>query len=760
MRLETQIEKLLIYDPDQSRSTVHVFVAHPTPVEEQTLGRLVMLIEIEPRQPSDQDFIHALQHDLAQAFYGSDALHPEAAFESTLHTINQRIADLVADYAYNWHEHLNVVIGVIHADQLIFADYGNIHIFLFHDTRVTDILASAEGTGQTGRAPVPGHGSPLKVFSNIATGKLRPGENVLFTTTALMDYFSQEKLRRLITERPPKEALAALESILAENINNTAFATVLLSAREPQTAQTFRSEPLPVTASVGAVTAPQASMDRLIQREQRMQEFLTPSLAGNIRKSLGSAIGSSIRSLKLRLTRRPQARRGVLAEELHDYAAPYGAKTERERSSLTIITVKLFSALWRGLTVLVLWGREVIIHKQKPAIDAHALAGRISSLPSRLIIYFKRLTPRGKILLGAAAIIIFAFAQGVVSTGFRQTAEGNDQKYEGTVSTIEGLILEADLALSYDNTTGAREKITQAQNAITELPQRTTAQKERARLLTDKLSPIREQANGITRIDHPTVAADFGVFGDVSVAGMALVNDVLYTFSPADNSIYALERDATAPEVFAKASSAPTFQYVVSPSANTLTFFTTKNGITEFTIQGKGLRDLPLTLSAEGPNIVDIGQYQGRLYFLDIANNQVWKATRGAQGYGTTQAWIQDSSASVRGGRSLAIDGSIYILTDTGTILKFTRGSQEQFALDAIEPSLTSGTKLWTDTESDKLYILDANGKRLVVFTKEGRLVHQYISDGFDSLRGLAIDEKNKTAYLLNGAKVFSLPLQ
>jgi hypothetical protein len=91
-------DKIVIYDPAKSRSVCHVFLSHQSPAEEKSLGKLLLLAEIESRDGINLDIINAIQNELKHSYFNTDDLNIETAFEKALESVNQKIADMVGDY--------------------------------------------------------------------------------------------------------------------------------------------------------------------------------------------------------------------------------------------------------------------------------------------------------------------------------------------------------------------------------------------------------------------------------------------------------------------------------------------------------------------------------------------------------------------------------------------------------------------------------------------------------------------------------------
>ena len=70
-------------------------------------------------------------------------------------------------------------------------------------------------------------------------------------------------------------------------------------------------------------------------------------------------------------------------------------------------------------------------------------------------------------------------------------------------------------------------------------------------------------------------------------------------------------------------------------------------------------------------------------------------------------------------GIALTIDGYLWILKSDGSILRYLAGKETDWKVGVVEPSLLSAKDIWTDEASKYLYVLDAAGKRVVVFDKD-----------------------------------------
>jgi len=142
------------------------------------------------------------------------------------------------------------------------------------------------------------------------------------------------------------------------------------------------------------------------------------------------------------------------------------------------------------------------------------------------------------------------------------------------------------------------------------------------------------------------------------------------------------------------------------------------------------------------------------LYILAPQDNQIWKYTSTSGQLSAEQAYVVDGT-DISAGVDLAIDGNIFVLTSTGEIIKFGRGSREELAvrdIPAPNESFTGPLQIETTNDGDRLYVLD--GTRIVVLDKTGRFQAQYVPDGLESIQAFYVDEAANELTVLSDGKL------
>ena len=126
-----------------------------------------------------------------------------------------------------------------------------------------------------------------------------------------------------------------------------------------------------------------------------------------------------------------------------------------------------------------------------------------------------------------------------------------------------------------------------------------------------------------------------------------------------------------------------------------------------------------------------LGVYFGNIYVLDKKDG-ILKFASGS--YDKSQ-YFQGTTPNLTKATSIAIDGSIWILSSDGTIGKFTSGKADNFSISGLETKFSSPTRIYTNLDSDNVYVLDNGNSRIVVLNKDGGYKEQYQSETLKSAK-------------------------
>lgn len=747
LRIETS--QLLIYDPDKSRTTVHCFVARPTPLEERMLGRLFLLVEIDSRDPATIEVLHALQQEVSAQYYQSDEFNAESAFERALQRTNERLHDLLTDTLEAWVARANILIAVLKDTSLHFSVIGRLHAFLIHRQRIVDILDTS--TGATADAA-----SPLKIFSNIVSGQLRLDDALLFCTPSLLDYLSQEKLKRIVSERPAPEAVRSLESLLAEADATASFGALIANI----TALPVAEAQTPVTATphdAQEILQPQRSMEELIRRERQTNDLLTHPLWPNVGRLLKTAASGAqgAASSLLRAKRQEQHKE----EDQQPRAASWHGRPERRRSVLqsilrgSIIAVGVLARILVRVLgwIAALFTRPAVRQRVRslPAGTNHRLAG--------VVTWFRRLSRTRRLLFVAAIVLLVVFAQSVVFSGKSQERSQRHENAVAALARAQELVSAADAALLIQNESGARKNLQDAATELGSIPESEKALRNDAETVSaniqDKLQTLRH-----------AVAVDPALVVDLANADAAMtpksllaVNTTLYSFNGRTDTVYRIDTEKKTIETVVDAPSlAYHLQYFV-PGGQNLFAYQSDGNLQQIQTAQKTLATTPVQYQNVDRDVRSGMVYNNRLYTLDARNGQIFRHERSGNGYAQGKSWVTDSGVDLREARSLVIDGSVYVLRTGGEVVKLTNGKRDSAVFEAVDPALQEPLMLAL-SEAGTLLVLDPSQQRIVEYAKDGAFHRQYVAPSLSNAVSFSV-AKN-VVYVLSGTQVVQFALQ
>lgn len=150
-----------------------------------------------------------------------------------------------------------------------------------------------------------------------------------------------------------------------------------------------------------------------------------------------------------------------------------------------------------------------------------------------------------------------------------------------------------------------------------------------------------------------------------------------------------------------------------------------------------------------------ISSFRSNIYFLDSKSGEIAEYSQ----FLIPQFWLSPGTKKAISAKSMAIDGSIWILTENKEIERYSKGFYKETLKLSLFPYLENPTKIWTSEKLPYFYLLEPSQNRIIILNKKGEIIKQYRSEKFDNLLDFAISEDGKTIYLLNGLKVYKILL-
>ena len=165
-----------------------------------------------------------------------------------------------------------------------------------------------------------------------------------------------------------------------------------------------------------------------------------------------------------------------------------------------------------------------------------------------------------------------------------------------------------------------------------------------------------------------------------------------------------------------------------------------------------------LAIEGEWEGDVLIYAYAGNFYVLEREASKIWRYAGIEGGFGSKQEWLAaGTEPDLTSIFNWTIDGSIWFLSETGKVFKFTRGNQDTLSFTDIVPQLSRPSAIYTNEELKSIYLLEKETGRIVVVDKEGNYQAQYFSDKIEEARGLVVSEEVGKIIIVTDERLYSI---
>ena len=190
------------------------------------------------------------------------------------------------------------------------------------------------------------------------------------------------------------------------------------------------------------------------------------------------------------------------------------------------------------------------------------------------------------------------------------------------------------------------------------------------------------------------------------------------------------------------------------------------------------LDDARHVLRAEGDQVKDvtpanagwksvdaIAVFTLNLYVLDSASGQLWKhESNDGVSFGAATPYL-DKAIAASTAKSLAVDGDVWIVTNTSDILRYRRNplvttaSRVDFTPrwngDAPHPTAIQAVQGQTN-----IYVLDSVGRTITQMSRDGReLLRIALPTTLEEATAFYVSEASRVAYTVHGSKIVATPL-
>ncbi len=690
---------------------------------EANRGYVFLLATVDKRNDGEplfrilQEQIERLAHT-----FGKDA-NPQHRFEQFLSTLNDQVSEAVVDGVFTIPvDRFHAVVGIACENQMYLSGTGEIFALFLHKKKEHQYqIFNLSRSIQTGQS-LP---TWEKVFAVVLDGDLNPGDVFTLSNLDLQRTINSDDLHTILATLPPNSAAAKLRQYFS---HKSILKCMIIQSHTPATAQKM-------TEIEQAKPLSELSIENLGQSRDE-----TTALLEDQSPKLSSLVMVVLKKLGIKKGKKGEQKR----------KSRFARFCLRLGLSFLTVTWGIFSDVFSGT---LRFFRKFMTQKDyrkklfsRTSESTKSSVGRVTGLPL--------ITKVLSLVLVIAVVAVFVSVK-IISTQKEEQAALD--AYAAQITEIQEVIERGASATIYKDEEQAWTYYTQANELTDALPIDTP---ERQATKDDFLASIDAALN---ELRHVVTIPSPPLLGDISGIEESLV---INTFTVLDGTIYLIGSDKT---LYALNKVDKTF----SPLAENIeidarTLMSAENGEIIFTDDRPGASLfstadktwIKLSQEATEGSWSDLTLYAGRLYILNTNGDQtnILRHLRSGDTFGSSSNWIKVKETSISDAVAFTIDGTILILKSNGTVVRFAGGSEVSYSIETVDPPLTSPTKIWTDGESDHLYILEPSTSRVVVYEKEsGDFVSQYTSPVFTDLTDFFVDESTRSIYLLSGAKIYTI---
>lgn len=233
---------------------------------DENLGELVLLLDINEAGEDTKKIVKHIIEDSEYHYFHSVAAEPEKALEDALQKINLGISETLKHTKKDWLPHSSLLIAACLKGEVHFARVGQMSAFLISKENgapeIIQITDTASGENV----------NPMKVFSNIYSGQLPKDAAMLFVSDGVLDYVSQEKLRKISGDNSLKQAMAELKILLKKAPETKKFGAVISKTTEDDAKQTEEARAIITDKAVIKPVGAESKEERKISPKQEQKE--------------------------------------------------------------------------------------------------------------------------------------------------------------------------------------------------------------------------------------------------------------------------------------------------------------------------------------------------------------------------------------------------------------------------------------------------------------------------------------------------------
>lgn len=706
------IDKLFICNPAYARTISDIYF-DAAASRERVSQQLFILTDVNPGIPRYDDFLEAVIEEGVSAFEGATHPTPELVLETVLEAVNRIIpafAGTKSDFFFN---NVSILIGVSEHGQIHFSQWGAIKAFLIQTNGlISEVSESAKAI------------NPLKAFSHITSGLMNPGDVLLCTTTSLIDYIAEDKIKELALKYPPNQTIQQLHALLAEVPSSVSFASIFIKFATENDYLMQSRTPQEATSSITAPASADLTPNPLATSRTHPDETPSTQTTSRTRQRIAAHAGfGSYVKLGLRFFLR-NARQYIL----------------------------ILGALFHHMARIAHAAVKSLLSNRNRTANEKLLIKNIYDTVLKARGTYQGLTKSARRAVIAVLVIMVILLHFFVLKGQEQEVKKTESAFNETLRLVADKRVQANNAFIYNDERRAEQLYIEIDFLLKSVA---PLNKQDSDALATYLAENERDLNKVRHINFIENPFSYAELGSISTADASPTSIIEGPEGPLVSIGSAIYRIKDTPEKIVEAPSS--LQHLIASGEQKIYAITTD--ATLYLFEKNLLSKQGASLSSAEIVAVAPALYAGNLYTLNASEGAIIRHTSNQNSFGNSSVWLSDTDL-LSTANSIAIDGAIYVITRDGAIVKLIKGERQDFRAGPFNPSLGSSTKIYTSLASSFLYILDRDNKRIIILNKDGSIKDQFTSPRFDDLKDLAPNADEDTLSILNGTTIYLLAIQ
>lgn len=756
-----QLQEFFVEGGHRQTSHVLLHIAEPSTPEEKKKGYFFAVCELNDANDEDIISLQNLISEIENRYYEIPDEANSEVLEDVLTQINQQAIDLIQANLK-----LHCVVGVLRQPDIYFASHGKPMMVLFYKTKNNiyqkmDLISEEVEDDEK-----------KQVFQQIVQGKISAEDYLFISTPHVGDYFSSDRLHKIISSRPVRQSAEHLERVLSELKNKLSFGGLLIHLTPTRDVVEKVKKISPIVKG-----SSEKSLKNLFSTERQTASTLSPSFMPNLSSRLKDMLDKPIGEIEtstLITEHTYESKAEINAMRAHAHR-PVNTASLHNRSNdqfdwrETIINTA--SATLKGLKYIFLVTSWIVIYTINSLRAVLRFFGLVffalTNIKNRRQIILEdwnrqwstlkrniqQLPMFTKILFFTALVGVLIFVISIINIRANRANAIAEKNFTDMTQAITAKKDAAESALAYrDEDSSLRE----LQNAQTIMSQINCTPKEHITIckalneqLTDLLARLRK-----TNQVRAELVVNWSNYLD-PLSKITKINNKIIALSKNNGEllVYNLLTKETKNITLEKG-----IQEITAPKENDYALIIGNNTLWQYNPENDSITRATFSFPNENFQINSAVIYNRRLYALDTNNNQIYKNDSARNGYGPGKEWVKEKNI-IDDVTDLTIDGDIYTTKPNGEIVKLVSGKKENFAIRGLIPELKNISEIWTYTDNNNLYILDNIEKRIVIVSKDGQTKNQLSASDWKNPVGMTIDQTNQQIYVLDSNKLFRVTL-